>query len=80
MSGEMAKYRLKIVFENKDVEETEVRFDDILNSKDAVCKVLSSKCCRIKGMREKINYIDSEATFIDEVSAGAYIYEIEKLS
>ncbi len=76
----MAKYRLRIVFENKDVEETEVRFDDVLNNKDAVCKVLSSKCCRIKGMREKIKDIEGKATFIDEVSAGAYIYEIEKLS
>ena len=76
----MAKYRLRIVFENKDVEETEVRFDDVLNSKDAVCKVLTSKCCRIKGMREKIKNINGKATFIDEVSAGAYIYEIEKLS
>ena len=42
MSREMAKYRLKIVFENKDVEETEVRFDDILNNKEAVFKVLSN--------------------------------------
>ena len=32
----MAKYRLRIVFENKDVEETEVRFDDILNNKEVV--------------------------------------------
>lgn len=76
----MAKYRLKIVFENKDVEETEVRFDDILNGKDAVCKVLASKCCRIKKMREKIKNVEGKAIFIDEVSAGAYIYEIEKLS
>ena len=76
----MAKYKLRIVFENKDLGETDVRFDDVLNNKDAVCKVLSSKCCRIKGMREKIKNIEGKATFIDEVSAGAYIYEIEKLS
>ena len=76
----MAKYKLRIVFENKDVEETEVRFDDILNDEEAVFKVLSSRCCRIKGMREKIKNIEGKAIFIDEVSAGAYIYEIEKLS
>ena len=76
----MAKYRLRIVFENKDVEETEVRFDDILNNKETVFKVLSSRCCRIKVIREKIKNIEGKATFIDEVSAGAYIYEIEKLS
>lgn len=76
----MAKYKLRIVFENKDVEETEVRFDDILNSKDAVCKVLVSKCCRIKKMRERIKDIDGKVTFIDEASAGTYVYDIEKLS
>ena len=76
----MAKYKLRIVFENKDLGETDVRFDDVLNNKDAVFKVLSSKCCRIKGMREKVKNIEGKATFIEEVSAGAYIYEIEKLS
>ena len=76
----MAKYKLRIVFENKDLDETDVRFDDVLNNKDAVFKVLSSKCCRIKGMREKVKNIEGKATFIEEVSAGAYIYEIEKLS
>ena len=76
----MAKYKLRIVFENKDLGETDVRFDDVLNNKDAVFKVLSSKCCRIKGMREKVKNIEGKATFIEEVSAGAYFYEIEKLS
>ena len=76
----MAKYKLRIVFENKDLGETDVRFDDVLNNKNAVFKVLSNKCCRIKGMREKVKNIEGKATFIEEVSAGAYIYEIEKLS
>ena len=39
----MAKYKLRIVFENKDLGETDVRFDDVLNNKDAVLHFSWSK-------------------------------------
>jgi len=76
----MSTYRLKITVYNKDLDETEVRFDDVLNDVGEVCKVLTMVCCKIKGVRERIKGIVDKDTLIEDLKACKYIYEIEKLS
>ena len=59
----MSTYRLKITVYNKDLDETEVRFDDILNDGGEVWKVLKMVCCKIKGVRERIKGIEDKELF-----------------
>lgn len=76
----MSTYRLKITVYNKDLYETEVRFDDVLNNVGDVCKVLTRVCCKIKGVRELIKNIVDKDILIEDLRACKYIYEIEKLT
>ena len=75
----MSTYRLKITVYNKDLDETEVRFDDIFNDGGEVCKVLKMVCCKIKGVRDRIKGTEDKDTLIEALKACKYIYEIEKI-